>query len=35
MGEEMQDLLSSLENSYEMSWLTLLYKDPHIEKEYQ
>ena len=24
---EMHDLLSSLENSYEMSWLSLVYKD--------
>jgi hypothetical protein len=35
MGEDMQDLLNSIENSYEMSWLTLIYKDPDIEKEYQ
>jgi len=30
----MQELLNSLENSYEMSWLTLVYKDPDIEEEY-
>jgi hypothetical protein len=34
MQEEMQDLLSSLENSYEMSWLSLVYKDQEIEREY-
>ena len=33
--EDMQDLLNSIENSYEMSWLSLVYKDPDIEKEYQ
>jgi hypothetical protein len=34
MEKDLEDLLSSLENSYEMSWLTLVYKDPDIEKEY-